>query len=113
MKVQNQVTDTIKIGATRSKQATISGDKIGKLQYILTKGLYSDPVTAVIAEITNNGIDSVVQAGKDPKQFPVIVEIDRNEQGNYFFRVTDKGLGLIPYEFKNILMNYLESTKEN
>lgn len=113
MKLQNQVNDNIKIGETNSKQATISEHKIGKLQYILTEGLYSDPVTAVIAEITNNGIDSVVQAGKDPKQFPVLVEIGKNEQRNSFFRVTDKGLGLDKNEFENILMNYLESTKED
>lgn len=113
MKLEKQITDTIKIGQTHSKQATISANKIGKLQYILTKGLYSDPITAVIAEITNNGVDSVIESGKDPKESPVLVEIDRNSQNNYFFRVTDKGSGLIPWQFKNILMNYLESTKEN
>lgn len=112
MKIENKSADTIKIGQTASKQATISEHKISKLQYILTKGLYSDPITAVIAEITNNGIDAVVQAGKDPKKFPVLVEIDKNEQGNYFFRVTDKGTGLDQNQFENILMNYLESTKE-
>jgi hypothetical protein len=113
MKIENKSADTIKIGQTASKQATISEHKISKLQYILTKGLYSDPVTAVIAEITNNGIDAVVQAGKDPKKFPVLVEIDKNEQGNYFFRVTDKGTGLDQNQFEKILMNYLESTKED
>ena len=113
MKLNKQITDVIKIGKTNSKQATISESKIGKLQYILTKGLYSDPITAVIAEITNNGIDSVVQSGKNATENPVLVEIDKDEQENYFFRVTDKGMGLIPWEFKNIVMNYLESTKEN
>lgn len=113
MKLEKQITDVVKIGKTNAKQATISESKIGKLQYILTKGLYSDPITAVIAEIANNGVDSVVQSGKDPKENPVLVEIGKNAQGNYFFRVTDKGTGLIPWEFKNIVMNYLESTKEN
>lgn len=113
MKLDKQTADTIKIGETNSKQAKISEHKISKLQYILTKGLYSDPITATIAEITNNGIDSVIQSGKDPIKNPVLVEIGRNEQSNYFFRVTDKGVGLDQNEFENIVMNYLESTKEN
>lgn len=115
MKIDQQVEDVpITIGETNVKQAKISAGKLQKLQYILTKGLYSDPVTAVIAEITNNGIDGVVQAGKNPIENPVIVEIGTNkETGAHFFRVTDKGVGLDKDAFENILMNYLESTKEN
>src|SRR5688572_3737040 len=113
MKIENQVQDVpIVIGETNVKKATISQDNIGKLQYILTKGLYSDPITAVIAEITNNGIDGVVQAGKDPIENPVIVEIGLDDRGNPIFRVTDRGIGLDKDGFENILMCYLTSTKE-
>ncbi len=112
MKITEQKNDVVIIGEDTSKKAKISENKLSKLQYLLTKGLYKDPITAVIAEWTNNGIDSVVQAGKDPIQNPVIVSIERNLQGQYSFRVEDKGTGLDDRDFEDICMNYLESTKE-
>ena len=70
MIIQEQVKDVVVIGEDTSKKAKISQDKLAKLQYLLTKGLYKDPITAVIAEWTNNGIDSVVQwGGKAVHQF--------------------------------------------
>ena len=35
-----------------SKKATINQDRLGKLQHMLTKGLYSDGESAVIVEWT-------------------------------------------------------------
>ncbi len=112
MIIEGKTTDVLIIGEDTSKKAKISQDKLAKLQYLLTKGLYKDPITAVIAEWTNNGIDSVVQAGKDPVENPVIVRIDRNSNGQYLFTVEDKGTGLDDRQFEDICMNYLESTKE-
>lgn len=111
MIIKEQVKDIVVIGEDTSKKAKISQDKLAKLQYLLTKGLYKDPITAVIAEWTNNGIDSVVQAGKNPIDYPVIVSITTN--GQHIFSVEDKGIGLDDKDFENICMNYLESTKEN
>ena len=112
MILQEAVKDTIVIGEDESKKAKISQDKLAKLQYLLTKGLYKDPITAVIAEWTNNGIDSVVQSGKNPIDYPVIVSINPDTKGRYTFRVEDKGIGLDNKDFEDICMNYLESTKE-
>lgn len=113
MIVQEKVKDLVVIGEDTSKKAKISGDKLAKLQYLLTKGLYKDPITAVIAEWTNNGIDSVVQAGKSPIENPVLVKINRKENNQYIFSVEDTGVGLDNRDFEDICMNYLESTKEN
>lgn len=114
MKIGEQVRQLEVVGEVgQTKRATISANKMAKLQYLLTKGLYRDPITAVIAEWTNNGIDSVVQSGKDPIETPVIVTIGTNKKGQYIFSVEDKGTGLDDQEFENICMNYLESTKEN
>ena len=113
MIIQGNKNDVLVIGENTSKHAQISTNKMAKLQYLLTKGLYKDPITAVIAEWTNNGIDSVVQAGKDPIESPVIVKISKNIQGQYIFSVEDKGVGLDDKDFENICMNYLESTKED
>lgn len=101
------------VGEDTSKQASISAKKMAKLQHLLTEGLYKDPVTAVIAEWTNNGVDSVVQAGKNPVENPVIVRIGRNGMNQYMLSVEDKGTGLDKDDFENTCMNYLESTKED
>lgn len=112
MIIEEKVKDLVVVGEDTSKKARISQNKLAKLQYLLTKGLYKDPITAVIAEWTNNGIDSVVQAGKDPVEHPVLVKINKDIKGQYTFRVEDKGTGLDDSDFENICMNYLESTKE-
>lgn len=100
------------VGEDTSKKAKISSDKMAKLQYLLTKGLYRDPITAVIAEWCNNGVDSVVQAGKSPIEYPVIAQIGKDSNNQYIFSVEDKGVGLDNRDFEDICMNYLESTKE-
>lgn len=112
MIIQEKKSDVFVIGADTSKQAGISTSKIGKLQYLLTKGLYKDPISAVITEWTNNGVDSVLQAGKVPSDHPVIVTIDKNTQGQYIFSVEDKGTGIDKEMFEQVCMQYLESTKE-
>lgn len=113
MIISDQTKDLVIIGEDTSRKAGISQDKLSKLQYLLTKGLYRDPITAVIAEWTNNGIDSVVQAGKNPIENPVIVSIRTSDKGQHIFSVKDEGIGLDDNDFSNICMNYLESTKEN
>ncbi len=100
--------DILKIGEDTSKKATINQDEVAKLQYLLTKGLYSDPTAAVIVEWTNNAIDAVVQAGKNPIETPVVVRITKDK-----FSVEDKGIGLSKDDFTNICMSYLTSTKSN
>lgn len=115
MIIEEKVKDLVIVGEDTSKKAKISGNKLAKLQYLLTKGLYKDPITAVIAEWTNNGIDAVVQAGKNPIETPVIVSIGEvpESKGQMMFRVEDKGTGLDDRDFEDICMNYLESTKES
>jgi len=113
MIIEEAVKDTVVVGEDDSKKAKISQDKLAKLQYLLTKGLYKDPITAVIAEWTNNGIDSVVQSGKSPIENPVMVSINKNDKGQFIFKVEDTGIGLDDNDFENICMNYLESTKED
>lgn len=112
MIIQESIKEVEVVGEDTSKKAKISQDKLAKLQYLLTKGLYKDPITAVIAEWTNNGIDGVVQAGKSAIENPVMVYINKNEKGQYVFSVEDNGIGLDERDFEDICMNYLESTKE-
>lgn len=113
MIINKQENEILRTGEDTSKKATISANKAAKLQMLLSEGLYSDPITATIAELTNNGVDSIVASGKNPIENPVIVSINKNENEQYEFSVKDEGLGLNEEEFINIVMNYLESTKED
>lgn len=112
MIIEKKIGDFQIVGEDTSRRAKISENKLAKLEYILTKGLYKDPITAVIAEWANNGVDAVVQSGKDPKKSPVIAFLGMNEKNQYIFSIEDKGIGLDDWDFENVCMNYLESTKE-
>lgn len=99
-------------GDVSSKKATINQNKIRKLQYILTEGLYKDPIGAVINEISANAIDSVRESGKDPIKNPVVVTLGRS--GNKFsLSIQDKGIGMDKDFFENVFMDMLSSTKED
>ena len=105
--ILNEKTNNIeKFGIDDSKKATINQNEIAKLQHILTTGLYSDPVSAVIVEWSNNAIDSVVMSGKNLIENPVLVTLTEE-----YFSVEDKGLGLSKEEFENVCMSFLSSTK--
>lgn len=99
-------------GENTSKKATINGEKLKKLQYILTQGLYSDPMAAVIVEIVNNGMDAVIESGKNPINHPVMVEFIRETVG-YKMTVRDEGVGMDGDFFENVFMSMLSSTKED
>lgn len=108
MIIAQQQNDIVKSGLDNSKKATINQDKLSKLQYILTKGLYQDPIGSLINEWSANAIDSVIQSGKSLIENPVMVTIIDNR-----FTVKDTGLGISKEDFINVCMNYLTSTKEN
>ena len=108
MIINKQTNEILRTGEDTSQKATINQDKIAKLQYILTKGLYQDPIGSVINEWSANAIDSVVQSGKNPIENPVIINITNDK-----FTVQDFGLGISKDDFINVCMNYLTSTKES
>ena len=113
MIINKTTNEVLKTGEDTSKRATISANKAAKLQMLLSEGLYSDPITATIAELTNNGVDSIVASGRNPIENPVVVSITKTTNDQYEFSVKDEGLGLDENEFTNVVMNYLESTKED
>ena len=113
MILKNRTADEVVVeGESNIKQASISKEKMAKLQYILTKALYSDPISSTIVESVNNGVDGLVQSGKDFLENPVVVEIGTRNNGSFFYRVSDKGVGMSRETFEEVVMNYLESTKE-
>jgi hypothetical protein len=99
-------------GESSVKTAGIDNRKLAKLQYILTTGLYKDGISAVMVELCNNGMDSVIQSGKDPLENPVMVKLFKDTRGHYQLSIQDRGLGMDSEFFENRFMNLLDSTKE-
>lgn len=110
MIINNSQSETVKvIGENTSKKATINVNEIAKLQYILTEGLYQDGISAVITELSNNGVDSIVEAGLNPIENPVVVELSSKD--GYKITISDEGIGMDKEFFEESFMSYLTSTK--
>ncbi len=113
MIIENQKSDVVEVvGENTSHTATIDTTRIKKLQYILTEGLYSDAQSAVIVELANNGVDSIVESGKDPLVNPVVVELSSKNR-TYSLSIKDSGIGMDKRFFEDCFMSFLYSTKEN
>lgn len=74
---------------------------------ILSDGLYSNKIRAIIRELSCNAIDSHVGAGKTKVPF----ELHLPTMFEPWFAVRDFGLGLDDKQVKNIYTTYFESTK--
>lgn len=79
----------------------------GKAFRILSDGLYSDKITAVIRELSCNAYDSHVASGKPDTPFEIHLPSD-DEQ---WFSVTDFGTGISDADITNIYTRYFASTK--
>jgi len=113
MIINNQKSDVLEVvGEQTARTATINTNKIKKLQYILTEGLYKDAMSATIVELANNGVDAIVESGKDPIQHPVIVEL-KSANREYTLSIKDEGIGMSKDFFENFFMDMLSSTKED
>lgn len=113
MRIDNQVDGVLEVvGEATAKTATLDTSKIRKLQYILTEGLYKDPIAATIVELSNNGVDSIRESGKNALEQPVIVEL-KGVDRKYSISIKDNGIGMDSKFFENRFMNLLDSTKED
>ena len=74
---------------------------------ILSDGLYSDKVTAVIRELGTNAIDAHIEAGQTDKPFDV--HLPTNEQP--WFRIRDFGTGLSHDDIMNLYSTYFGTNK--
>ena len=95
-------------GVDTEFQFTAKLENLGQIFHILRNQLYSDPILAIIREISCNGYDSHIAAkNKNPIKitFPNAMES--------FFKVRDYGTGLTEQEVQDIFCSYGESTKRN
>lgn len=75
---------------------------------ILSDGLYSDKIRAIVRELSTNAIDSQVEAGNGNKPFyvhlPNIIEP--------YFQIRDYGTGMSPEKLEELYVTYFWSDKK-
>lgn len=105
MKLQTEVSELVlsNVGATSDFKIRNSA----KAFKILSDGLYSNKIRAIVRELSCNAIDSHVAAGK--ADIPIEVHLPTVFES--WFSVKDFGIGLNHEEVSNIYTTYFESTK--
>ena len=93
------------IGVTNTTGFNIQAN--GKAFDILSKGLYTDPILAVIRELSCNAYDAMVEAGKGDVPFTIHLPTKLEP----YFSVKDKGIGLSDEDVRGLYSTYFASTK--
>lgn len=108
MKVHTETAPVEKSGLTQQEQVfTIKAT--GKAFSILSSGLYSDKILAVVRELSCNAYDSHVAAGKAD----VPIEIKLPSSMDPTFHVKDFGTGLSHEQVLKLYTTYFDSTKQD
>lgn len=81
----------------------------GKAFRILSDGLYSDKITAIIRELSCNAYDAHVEAGNADTKF--IIHLPNRLEPH--FSIRDFGVGLTHKDLTTVYTTYFESTKTN
>jgi hypothetical protein len=86
----------------------VSKEDSAKLLYILTQGLYKDPITAICRELISNIVDSYIGCDYSIEDKPGFVKL--TDKCIYFI---DQGSGMSRETVDNVYSILLASTKEN
>lgn len=105
MKVQQQGPDVTRSGVTNESVFNIKTS--AKAFDILSSGLYTDPILAIVRELSCNAYDAHVDAGRSDTPF----EIHLPNHLEPWFAVKDYGIGLSDEQIRSIFTTYFESTK--
>jgi len=76
---------------------------------MVSKNLYSNPIGSIVREITSNGFDANISAGKPDE--PVIISMGEDLEEGPYIEFQDFGTGMTPDIISTIYSNYFSSTK--
>jgi len=94
-----------RIGVSSESEFTIVNN--AKAFDILSSGLYTDPILAVVRELSCNAYDAHVEAGK--KDVPFTVHLPSRLEP--YFSVKDDGIGMSDEDVRGLYSTYFASTK--
>jgi hypothetical protein len=106
MKIQGNTTVIERTGASESKGFAIKAS--AQAFRILSDGLYSDKVKAVLRELSSNAWDAHIQAGTTDT--PFLVHLPNNIEP--WFSIRDYGIGLAHEQVMGLYSTYFDSTKD-
>ena len=107
MKLQDSSTAALITGGLTSPVGGFKINATAKAFAILSSGLYTDKIRAVIRELSCNAYDAHVMVGTPKKPF----EVHLPNQFEPYFRVTDFGPGLSEADIYGLYTTYFSSTK--
>lgn len=105
--ILNQKSEDEVISSLESSSFEISAQNVGLLFSTISEGLYSNPISSIVREITSNAVDATVEAGKID---PVVVELQKDISG-YYLKIQDFGVGISEERIENTYKKLFESTK--
>jgi len=107
MKLQEVTHDVTVGGAVETKEYTIKAS--AKAFQILSSDLYSNPIGAVVRELSTNALDAHIDAGNKEQPF----DIKLPNKMDPTFRIRDYGTGLSPDKVDDVFTVLFESDKDN
>jgi hypothetical protein len=105
VKLHNENNDVVR--SSQFEQSDFTIESSAKAFQILSSGLYSDKILAVIRELSTNAYDSHVDTGNQDKPFEVHMPTKLDTK----FSIRDFGTGLSHDDCMNLYTTYFGSTK--
>lgn len=105
MKIAEETNTIVRSGEFKEQGFTIKAS--AKAFAILSEGLYSDKVLAIVRELSTNAYDSHVMAGTQNKPFTIHLPNTLEK----YFSIRDYGVGLSKDDIFNVYTKYFESDK--